>query len=289
MNFCRYNDGRYGLVKNGDVYDISDLVADRSPRPAQRGDAFVRALPAIVAELTQHPPSAPSCSVEDAVFLSPVLNPTKLVAAPVNYEAHLAEARSNVELNFSKAVERIEKAGLFLKASSSLVGPGEGVATRFPERRCDHEIELAVVIGTTCSYVSEADALDYVAGYAIGLDMSIRGPEDRSFRKSPDTFSVLGPWMVTADAFGDPSNVSFTLRVNGELRQQSDTSKLVFSVPKLISWASEWYTLHPGDVIYTGTPDGVGPVTDGDVMDCIMDGIGTMAVKVRSFQTAALV
>jgi 2-keto-4-pentenoate hydratase/2-oxohepta-3-ene-1,7-dioic acid hydratase in catechol pathway len=217
-----------------------------------------------------------------------VLNPTKLVAAPVNYEAHLAEARSNVDLNFNKAVERIEKAGLFIKASSSLVGPGEGVATRFPDRRCDHEIELAVVIGKPCSYVSEADALDYVAGYSIGLDMSIRGPEDRSFRKSCDTFSVLGPWLVTADAFGDPAHVGFTLRVNGEIRQQSDTSKLVFSVPKLISWASEWYTLHPGDVIYTGTPDGVGPVVDGDTMDCVMDGIGSMAVNVRAFQAAAI-
>jgi 2-keto-4-pentenoate hydratase/2-oxohepta-3-ene-1,7-dioic acid hydratase in catechol pathway len=288
MNFCRYNDGRYGLVKNGYVYDITGLVAALAPQRPERGDAFVIALPAIVRELTLRPPESPACRAEDAVFLSPVLNPTKLVAAPVNYEAHLAEARSNVDLNFNKAVERIEKAGLFLKASSSLVGPGEGVATRFPERRCDHEIELAVVIGTTCSYVSEADALSHVAGYAIGLDMSIRGPEDRSFRKSPDTFSVLGPWLVTADAFGDPSNVAFTLRVNGEVRQQSDTSKLVFSVPKLISWASEWYTLHPGDVIYTGTPDGVGPVEDGDVMDCVMDGIGSMAVRVRSFHAAAL-
>jgi len=288
MNFCRYNAGRYGLVNNGYVYDITDLVTALAPAPLERGDAFIRALPAIVHELTLRPPVAPSCSVDDAVFLSPVLNPTKLVAAPVNYEAHLAEARSNVELNFNKAVARIESAGLFLKASSSLVGPGEGVATRFPDRRCDHEIELAVVIGKPCSYVSEADALDYVAGYAIGLDMSIRGPEDRSFRKSPDTFSVLGPWLVTADSFGDPSHVGFTLRVNGEIRQQSDTSKLVFSVPKLISWASEWYTLHPGDVIYTGTPDGVGPVVDGDTMECVMDGIGTMAVKVRAFQTAAL-
>jgi 2-keto-4-pentenoate hydratase/2-oxohepta-3-ene-1,7-dioic acid hydratase in catechol pathway len=288
MNFCRYGDGRYGLVDRDHVYDISDLVAELSPRRAERGDAFIHALPAIVRELTLHPPTVPSARVDEVQFLSPVLNPTKLVAAPVNYEAHLAEARSNVELHFNQAVARIEKAGLFIKASSSLVGPGEGVAVRFPERRCDHEIELAVIIGKAASFVSEADALDYVAGYAIGLDMSIRGPEDRSFRKSPDTFSVLGPWLVTADAFGDPGNVSFTLRVNDEVRQQSNTSKLVFSVPKLISWASEWYTLHPGDVIFTGTPDGVGPVVDGDVMDCVMDGIGRMAVPVRSFHPAAL-
>jgi len=282
MNFCRYNDGRYGLVTNGYVYDITGLVAALAPQRPERGDAFVIALPAIVRELTLRPPESPACRAEDAVFLSPVLNPTKLVAAPVNYEAHIEESIADPGITFNRAVARIDQAGLFLKSASSLVGAGEGVAVRFPDRRTDHEIELGVVIGRECSNVSEAASLSYVAGYAIALDMSVRGVEDRSFRKSIDSYSVLGPWLVTADEIPDPNDIGFTLKVNGAVRQQSNTRRLIFNVQRLISWASRWYTLYPGDIIMTGTPEGVGPVGDGDVMECAMDRIGEMRVNVRA-------
>jgi 2-keto-4-pentenoate hydratase/2-oxohepta-3-ene-1,7-dioic acid hydratase in catechol pathway len=171
---------------------------------------------------------------------------------------------------------------LFLKASSSLVGPGEGVAVRFPDRRSDHEIELGLVIGRECSDVPEARALDVVAGYAIALDMSVRGTEDRSFRKSIDSYSVLGPWLVTPDEVPDPDNVDFTLKVNGAVKQQSNTRHLIFKTRKLIAWASRWYMLYPGDIVMTGTPEGVGPVGPGDVMDCEMQYIGSMRVAVRA-------
>ena len=112
--------------------------------------------------------------------------------------------------------------------------------------------------------------------------MTVRGTEDRSFRKSIDTYAVLGPWLVTRDELREPDDVAFSLKVNGAVRQQSNTRHLIFKTRKLIAWASNWYTLYPGDVLMTGTPEGVGPVAPGDVMDCEMQSIGAMRVAVRA-------
>jgi 2,4-diketo-3-deoxy-L-fuconate hydrolase len=283
MKLCRYGDGRYGVVRDGNVYDVTQYVQQAvvSSR-LERGDAAIANFPEIVKLVSAATLGAAVGPIESVKFLAPVINPTKLVAAPVNYEAHIDEANADPGITFNHAVARIDKAGLFLKASSSLVGPGEGVAVRFPDRRTDHEIELALVIGKECSDISEADALSVVAGYAIGLDMSVRGTEDRSFRKSIDTYSVLGPWLITPDEMPDPDDVAFTLKVNGAVKQQSNTKKLIFKTRKLIAWASRWYTLYPGDVLFTGTPEGVGPVGPGDVMDCEMQYIGSMRVDVRA-------
>jgi 2,4-diketo-3-deoxy-L-fuconate hydrolase len=283
VKICRYGEGRYGLVRDGNVYDVTEYVqqAANSTR-LHKGDAAIASLPAIVKLIDSAQLGAPALSVSAASFLAPVINPTKIVAAPVNYEAHITESEADPGITFNHAVARIDKAGLFLKASSSLVGPGEGVAVRFPDRRTDHEIELGVVIGKACSDVAEDRALDVIAGYAIALDMSVRGTEDRSFRKSLDSYSVLGPWLVTPDEVPDPDSVDFTLKVNGTVRQQSNTRKLIFKTRKLIAWASRWYTLYPGDVLMTGTPEGVGPVGPGDVMECEMQYIGTMRVDVRA-------
>ena len=123
--------------------------------------------------------------------------------------------------------------------------------------------------------------LQYVAGYSIGLDITIRGPEDRSFRKSPDSYTVLGPHLVTPDEVRVPSNLHVSISVNGTVRQDSNTSDLVLGVPELIAMASSFYTLYPGDVILTGTPQGVGPVRPGDVMEASIEIIGGMTVEVR--------
>lgn len=283
MKICRYGEGRYGVVRDGAVYDITEYVQNAvvSTR-LDRGDAAIASLPEIVKLVSEGAFGAAAGPAAGMTFLSPVINPTKIVAAPVNYEAHIMESEADPGITFNHAVARIDKAGLFLKASSSLVGAGEGVAVRFPDRRTDHEIELGVVIGKQCSDVSEADALGVVAGYAIALDMSVRGTEDRSFRKSIDSYSVLGPWLVTPDELPEPDSVDFTLKVNGVVKQQSNTRKLIFKTRKLIAWASRWYTLYPGDVLMTGTPEGVGPVGPGDVMDCEMEFIGSMRVNVRA-------
>ena len=148
------------------------------------------------------------------------------------------------------------------------------------DRRNDHGCELAVIIGRRAKNVAAADALSYVAGYAIGLDMTIRGPEERSLRKSPDSYAVLGPWLVTADEVPDPGKLALKLTVNGQVRQDAHTSDLILSVAQLIEWGSSFYTLHPGDVILTGTPQGVGPVRPGDVMLAAIERIGSMQVRI---------
>jgi len=121
-----------------------------------------------------------------------------------------------------------------------------------------------------------------VIGYSIGLDMTARGPEDRSFRKSIDTYSVLGPWLVTADEIRDPDNVPLSISVNGEVKQSSSTKQMIYDCRKLIEWGSTFYTFYPGDVLYTGTPEGVSPVKPGDTMIARIEPIGEMSVPVRA-------
>jgi len=165
---------------------------------------------------------------------------------------------------------------------ATLVGPGDGVALRFADRRNDHEVELAMVIGQGGSDIARADALSHVAAYAIGLDMTVRGTEDRSLRKGIDGYSVLGPWLVTADEIPDPDSLEFELRVNDVVRQKSNTDQLIFDCARLIEYASSFMTLYPGDIIMTGTLEGVGPVEPGDVMQASITGIGAMSVAVRA-------
>jgi 2-keto-4-pentenoate hydratase/2-oxohepta-3-ene-1,7-dioic acid hydratase in catechol pathway len=156
------------------------------------------------------------------------------------------------------------------------------VAIRFPDRRNEHEVELAIVFGKQGSDIPRDKALDYVAGYCIGLDMTARGKEDRSFRKSIDSYSVLGPWMVTADEIADPDDLTLKISVNGELKQSSSTKQLIYDCRKLIEWGSTFYSFYPGDVLFTGTPEGVSPVKPGDVMVASIDPIGEMTVPVRA-------
>jgi 2-keto-4-pentenoate hydratase/2-oxohepta-3-ene-1,7-dioic acid hydratase in catechol pathway len=143
-----------------------------------------------------------------------------------------------------------------------------------------HEVELALVVGKAAKNVKAAQAMDYIAGYCIGLDMTIRGPEERSLRKSPDSYCVLGPWLVTRDEVPDPGQLSLKITVNGETRQDAHTSDLILTVAQLIEWGSAFYTLHPGDVLLTGTPQGVGPVKPGDTMLATVERVGSMEVKV---------
>ena len=157
---------------------------------------------------------------------------------------------------------------------------------RFPDRRNDHEAELVIIIGKQGSDIPKEKAWDYIAGYSLGLDMTARGAEDRSFRKSIDGYTVLGPWMITADELPKPADVPFHLTVNGEKKQESNTSFLIFDIPKLIEFASKFYTLYPGDLYYTGTPEGVGPVKPGDtVVMKSLPQLGELSIKVRAHQT----
>jgi 2-keto-4-pentenoate hydratase/2-oxohepta-3-ene-1,7-dioic acid hydratase in catechol pathway len=169
------------------------------------------------------------------------------------------------------------------------VGAGEGIHLSKPDRRNDHEVELAFVIGRTGNNIPKSEALDYIAGYAIGLDITIRGTEDRSFRKSPDSYSVLGPWLVTPDEIPDPGELDLSISVNGEMRQKSNTNNMILGVAELIEFASSFYTLYPGDIFMTGTPEGVSQITAGDTIVATVEKIGSMEVAVDAAQHAAVI
>jgi len=286
MRLCRFGEDRLGIVEDGSVRDVTAaldvLPAYRYPLP--RFDPMIANLDKVVARIRTLAPAARPAPLSDVKLLSPIANPGKIVCAPVNYQKHLDEVRENAALHHDNAatLAPIHTAGLFLKATSALVGAGEGIALRKIDRRNDHEVELAVVIGKTGSNIPRADAHKYVAGYAIGLDITIRGPEERSLRKSPDSYAVLGPYLVTADEIPNPGELDLRIAVNGEERQNSNTKYLILGVPELIEYASSFYTLRPGDIIITGTPEGVSPIQPGDVITACIDKIGTMEVRVRA-------
>jgi 2,4-didehydro-3-deoxy-L-rhamnonate hydrolase len=291
MKICRFDDDRLGIVIGDQVHDVTAAQrAIRAAAPyAMQGDAVIAALPAWRARLEKMAATAPSKSISQVKLLSPVARPSKVMAAPTNYRKHVEEMSKgeNQANSGGRFPLDIETAGIFLKSNSALVGPSEGIPLRFPDRRNDHEVEVVLVIGKQGSDIPREKALDYVAGYCLGLDMTVRGKEDRSFRKSIDGYAVLGPWMVTADEILNPNDVPLSLHVNDELRQDSNTSYLIYDIQRLIEFASHFYTLYPGDIYYTGTPEGVGPVKPGDWIRCrSAPSLGELRIQVRAHESA---
>jgi 2-keto-4-pentenoate hydratase/2-oxohepta-3-ene-1,7-dioic acid hydratase in catechol pathway len=290
VRLCRFDENRLGVVEGDLVKDVTTalevLPSYRYPLPGH--DLMIAGLDAVRPRITTLLSGAAAIPLSRVKLLSPVANPGKIVAAPVNYQKHLDEVKvdSALHANNPGHTITIQSAGLFLKATSSLTGQDAGIAVCKPERRTDHEVELAVVIGRRGRNIPRAEALSYVAGYSVGLDVTIRGSEDRSFRKSPDSYSVLGPWLVTADELPDPGVLDLELSVNGERRQQSNTRYLILGVPELIELASSFYTLYPGDVIFTGTPEGVSPIQPGDEVVASVEGVGSLHVLVHAADAA---
>jgi 2-keto-4-pentenoate hydratase/2-oxohepta-3-ene-1,7-dioic acid hydratase in catechol pathway len=283
---CQFNENRLGLVENGFVRDVTSVL-DALPThryPYPMGDALIGALSELRERISKVAAVAQPTQVSNVALRSPVANPGKIVAAPVNYKKHLEEVVANPALHHQSKLhtQEIHKTGLFLKATSSVIGPSENVVIRHPDRRTDHEVELAVIIGRRSKSVRREEALHFIAGYCIGLDISVRGSEERSLRKSLDTYTVLGPWLVTSDEIPDPGNLDLSITVNGELRQHGNTRDLILGVPELIEFATSFYTLFPGDILLTGTPEGVAPIQPGDVMHARIEGIGEMVVHVRA-------
>lgn len=284
MRLCRFNDNQLGVVKDGLVYDVSSVLdllpACRYPLPQK--DLLIDALGRLRAPIDAAVKTAKTYPVQEVKFLSPVANPGKIIGAPINYEAHIDESKQDAGIAHGRVITSIGDWGLFLKAGSSLIGFGEEIVLRFDSRRNDHEVELGVVIGSVCGQIKAQDAMQYIAGYTMALDMTLRGKEFQCFRKSIDTYSVLGPWLVTPDEMADPNQLDLWLKVNGTMRQQSNTRHLVYDIARLIEFASSMYTLQPGDVIMTGTPAGVGPVEPGDVLLAGIEGIGEFPIRIAS-------
>jgi 2,4-didehydro-3-deoxy-L-rhamnonate hydrolase len=283
MRICWYNDNRLGLVKGDRVYDASKAL-EKLPKPtypaAKGGDPLIVHLAKLRPEI-EAAASGAGTPIGEVKFLAPVAAPSKVIGTPTNYQDHIAEAdRQRDVFTMKRPSANIDDQGLFLKANSCLIGAGETVKLRFPQRRTDHEMELGVVIGKPASNIKLEDALSYVAGYCIALDMVVRGSQDRSMRKSVDTYGVAGPWLVTADEIADPQNLDFFLAVNGDVKQKSNTKNMIMDLKRQIQFGSEYYTLLPGDIIMTGTCAGVSQVKPGDVMHCEIEKIGAMDVRI---------
>ncbi len=284
MKICRFDKDRLGIVQGDEVLDVTkalDAIPGQS-WPLAHGDPLILNFKRVLAAAKKLAPKAKKKALAKVKLLSPVANPSKIIGAPINYDEHIAESIKDPGIAHGRT--NIQKGigdwGLFLKANSSLIGFGEEIRLRWPERRNDHEVELALVIGKRGNKIPREKALEYVCAYSIGLDMTVRGPELQCFRKSIDTYSVLGPWLVTADEIGDPDALDLSIRVNGELRQNSNTKYLVYSVERLIEFASAMYTLHPGDIIMTGTPAGVSPVKPGDLLHAYVQGVGESDIRI---------
>jgi 2-keto-4-pentenoate hydratase/2-oxohepta-3-ene-1,7-dioic acid hydratase in catechol pathway len=219
-------------------------------------------------------------------FGSAVARPSKLLCIGLNYEDHARETGAAIP----------EEPVLFMKSTTALIGPNDDVMLPQCSVKSDWEVELAVVIGKKARYVSEEEALDYVAGYALHNDLSEReyqlergGTWDKG--KGCDTFAPFGPYLVTPDEAGDVHNLPLWLKVNGQIMQNGSTSSFIFNIPQVISYVSRFMTLLPGDIISTGTPPGVGlgmkpPVylKEGDVMELGIDGLGVSSQKVVAFK-----
>ena len=214
---------------------------------------------------------------------APICRPSKIVCVGLNYAKHAQESGMEVP---SEPV-------LFFKATSAIIGPYDKVILPKNSKKSDWEVELAIVIGAKASYVSEKNAMNHVAGYVLHNDISEREYQlERQGQwvkgKSCDTFAPLGPFVATKDEIKDPHNLNLWLKLNGKTMQDSNTSDLIFGIPKLVSYISQFMTLLPGDLISTGTPFGVGLglnpeiyLKDGDKMELGIEGLGVASQKVR--------
>ena len=288
MKLCRFDEDRLGVVIGDKVHDVTEAQKEirASARYDMKGDPVIAALPGWRKRIEEMASKAPGRPLSQVKLISPVARPSKTMAAPTNYGKHIEEmqARRDIPDAAKRPSPKIGQAGIFLKSSSAIVGPSEGIPLRFPDRLNEHEVELVIIIGKQGSDIPRDKAKDYIAGYTLGLDMTVRGPEDRSFRKSIDGYAVLGPWMVTADEIPNPDDVVVTLHLNNELKQTADTKDLIYDIGQLIEFASSFYTLYPGDVYYTGTPQGVSPVKPGDVLQVRSAPVGEFEIKVRAHQ-----
>ncbi len=232
-------------------------------------------------------------ALEDVQLLAPIPNPPKLIGLAHNYDAHIRESKKAMGLEDHAAPQRTPRP--FLMPPTAIAAPGQQIPYPCFSREVDYEIELAVVIGSTCKCVSPQQAECHIAGYTIANDVSARSTtfaENRSPQewdkfydwlhgKWADGFCPTGPWLVTADEIGDPSNLEMELTVNGETRQKANTGQMVFDVCEIVSFLSHLMTLTPGDVIATGTPAGVAMATGnylagGDVLVCRIERIGEL-------------
>jgi 2-keto-4-pentenoate hydratase/2-oxohepta-3-ene-1,7-dioic acid hydratase in catechol pathway len=276
MKICRYQSSaegpvKLGVVRDGRVHDVTAVTDSLPPVrwPFPAGDQLIANLERLRPAMEALADQSEGVPVREVLLKNPVANPGKFICGAGNHKVVLQGGGHPRRLGF------------LFKMTNAAAGEADGVILRWPERTTFHEAEIAIVIGREGTEIPASEALDHVAGYCIGLDMTQQGPEFPSFGKSFDTYGVMGPWLTTRDEIADPNALAFRLTVNGEERTSDSTSNLVLGIQDLVEHAASVMTLHPGDVIFSGTPPmSVGPVVPGDVMDVTMDGLGSMTVKV---------
>jgi 2-keto-4-pentenoate hydratase/2-oxohepta-3-ene-1,7-dioic acid hydratase in catechol pathway len=293
MKICHYNSNQAGVVAGDKVYPIGEaLVKAGHVRERYTMLGVITALanqPAALELARNAVKTAAPLALSSVKLLAPILNPPSLWAAAANYKAHQAEMR--VKMGSADRTELSKDdlmAEFFLKPTSSIIGPGDTVILPKISKDVDFECELCAVIGKKARRVSEEQALDYVFGYTICWDLSQRDPwgrgrqNTRNIRKGFDTFTALGPWIVTRDEIDEPQNLSINVEQNGKLAMTAHTSDMICGIREHIRFLSSCLTLRPGDLITTGTPAGVKKLADGDHLKGSIEKIGSMELRVAA-------
>jgi 2-keto-4-pentenoate hydratase/2-oxohepta-3-ene-1,7-dioic acid hydratase in catechol pathway len=286
MRIAVFDDYRVGILDNGSVRDVSAVIGERwRGTPYAMNDLIARWDDDLAADVERCAQAAEPLQRADVRLLPPIPRPRQLLAAPLNYDMHVDEmVGSRHAPNGLEAHHSARELGFFVKAAGSISGPEDPIQLPALGRSFHHEVELGVVIGKTARGLDPGQAESHIFGYVCLLDITMRTDggqqEERAMRKSFDSFTPLGPCLVTADEVADSGQLDLRLWVNGELRQSANTSRLIVGVDELIVAASDVVTLHPGDIYATGTPDGVGPIVPGDTVRASVQSVGELELPV---------
>jgi 2-keto-4-pentenoate hydratase/2-oxohepta-3-ene-1,7-dioic acid hydratase in catechol pathway len=291
VKLALFDDSRLGVVSSGPDGDVivditAALPVPHDPDPVTAGwwRGLCRDFDALSGTLRAAAAEGPARPVSEVVLRPPVLGPSKVIAAASNYGDHVAEMHVVQERTLGRVEAWMMDFDIFLKAPSSIVGPGAQIALPRDVMAAGHEVhhesELVVVIGRGGKDIPVEKAMDAVLGFTAGLDITVRSAADRSRRKSYDGFSPLGPYLVTADELGDGSDLDILLTCDDAVRQSVNTRDMLTRVPAIVAYASSVMTLLPGDVLFTGAPPGVGPIAAGERLEMSISGIGAMTVTV---------
>lgn len=283
MKLAVNTEHRIGVVEGDLFYDVTDAVPGAGPAwPPMYMNRLIAEWAALGPKVAAARKAASPVALASMKLLPPNPCPVHVIAAPANYRKHIGEIGAR---SVSKG-RTAEQQGFFMKATASLVGAGGAIELpRGSTRRFDHESELAVIIGRRARNVPRAEAMDYVFGYSCLMDITMRiepgvAEEERVTRKSFETFTPMGPWIVTADEVADPHALRNQLWVNGVSKQDANTRDMIVNIPTLIELISSVMTLNPGDVIASGTPEGVGPIVPGDSVRIGIESVGEMTLPV---------
>lgn len=279
IRFGALGNEKPGVLINGTQYDVSNFVQDYNEQFFENNG--LEKLATIIAEQGNNLPVV----AESERLGSPIARPSKIVCIGLNYAKHAKETNAPIP----------KEPIIFMKSTTSLVGPYDNIVIPKNSEKTDWEVELAFVVGKKASYVNEDEAMDYVAGYVLHNDVSERefqlergGTWDKG--KGCDTFAPIGPWLVTKDEIENPHKLRLWLKLNGKTMQDENTDDLIFNIPFLVSYISQFMTLLPGDIVSTGTPAGVGLgftpniyLKAGDVVELGINGLGVSKQNVVAY------